>query len=96
MIPFPLCLLLVNARSVAAKRFNPFHKSGSSLLQDNNNQHHCEQGLIVSLSESNVDQRTEEIDAIGCEQLDLNVVVVFCFVSVVLLVVEEDDTPFHD
>jgi hypothetical protein len=52
--------------------------------------------LIISLSESDVDQRTEEIDNVSCKKLDLNIAVVFSLVSIVFLVVEKDNAPFHD
>ena len=65
------------------------------MLQNDHDEHHGEKGLVVSLAESDVDKRTEEIDAICGEKLDLNVVIEFCVVSVVFLVVEENDATFH-
>jgi len=57
LVPFlcPLLLLFVDAMSIATQRFNPFVHSSSALLQNDNDKHHGEHGLIVSLSESDVD-----------------------------------------
>jgi len=50
----PNFLLMVDTSSVAAKWLDPFHQGSSSLLQNNNDKHHGEKSLVISLSESDV------------------------------------------